>query len=174
MRIINFGQVVDLEDGRIGMGFQFTIVLPDGTRVAISTDEATIQQLTEIVTGGIVDEGVAPPPPEYGYDESPAHFTVQGEEPGNGEGVMGQIAEEPYEEQVGRGMVGGLGSPPVAPQPQPPQPRQPMIDEDGFARPPTAKTVPADEMGYPITAAQSQMPTQEELIEEEEDPGESV
>jgi hypothetical protein len=172
MRIINFGQVVDLEDGTIGMGFQMTVLLPDGTRISIATDEHTIQQLTEIVVGGVEDVVVPPPAPERIYEEGPA-FEAADVGGGNGGPVMGQIDEEDYEEQVMRGMVGGLGSPPRAPQPAQAQPRPPMIDEDGFMRTPVAKTVPTDEMGYPIVA-QQQGPTQEELIEEEEDPGESV
>lgn len=173
MRIINFGQVVDLEDGTIGMGFQFTVALRDGTRVSVSTDESTIQQLTEIITGGLVDEGAVMAEQQMEPYIGPEAMD-EALSSGNGGGVMGQIAEEEYDYEEQRGFqVGGLGSPPVTQQPTP-QPRQPMIDEDGFMRTPAAKTVPADEMGYPVTAAQAQMPTQEELIEEEEDPGESV
>jgi len=168
MKIINFGQVVDLENGTVDLGYQLTVLMPSGQRISVSTNEETVRQLTEIVIGATI------PAEEMELVEEQPAAAIFGPGPDNGENVMGQIAEEEYEEQVMRGMVGGLGSPPTAQKPAKPRARQPLIDEDGFMRPPPAKTVQQDEMGYPVVSASRNMPTQEDLIEDEEDPGESV
>jgi hypothetical protein len=176
MKIVNFGQVVDLEGGTVGLGYQFTVLLPNGERISVATDEGTVRQLTEIVTGGVIQPGemeLEEESPISGSDMREGLMSVFGPGPGNGEGVMGVIAEEEYEDRPITKEVGGLGSAPSVPV-RAPQKRQPLVDEDGFMRPPPAKTVPKDEMGYPIVSAGQGVPVQEDLIDEEKDPGESV
>lgn len=202
MRIVNFGQVVDLEHGG-GFAHQFTIALDSGERLSIITDEETVQQLIEVTmmmepaerpghlrvvgeppardnamsqrlrqmlqesNGG--DVMVAPSVTmEEEYHTDPGELAAY-EPPEDDElppqPVMGKVAEVPVRGVPTGIRPGGLG------QPSPPVKRQPMIDEDGFMVRPPAKTVPTDEMGYPITSASRQEP-EPEL--EEEDVGEQV
>jgi hypothetical protein len=184
MRIVNFGQVIDLEHGG-GFAHQFTVALDSGERLSIITDEDTVQQLIEIAM-------VMPP-----SEEVPRHLRVVEPDPGHvmtrrvqqmmeevadevsddpGElaayepteaPVMGKVAEAPVQ-GIPRGIhPGGLG------QPKPPVKRQPMIDEDGFMVRPPSKTVPTDEMGYPIISG-GRREQDEEDEQEVEDIGESI
>ena len=50
MRIVNFGQIIDLEEGR-RIAHQITVELDTGVRQQIQTDERTVQQLLDVVTG---------------------------------------------------------------------------------------------------------------------------
>lgn len=193
MRIVNFGQVVDLEHGG-GFAHQFTVMLDSGERLSIITDEDTVQQLIEIVAA--VPQEMPEPDPrnelarhlrsvheQYGDQELRVVPSVQvaaeesapdpgeladyeppDEEPAS-QPVMGVVSEAPVRNVPTGIQPGGLG------QPKPPVRRQPMIDQDGFMVAPTAKTVPTDEMGYPITSMSRMEPDPED---DEEDVGEQV
>lgn len=163
MMIVNFGQVVDLEHGS-GFVNQFTVVMPNGLRVSIMTNEETIQQLMDLAGGiepeeevirggnGAAEETWAipstvpePPPTEPGGEEFGGGYDP-GEEDDDG-GVIGAMVDQRVASQVA---AGGLGSPGSS-RPKPAKPR-PMVDGDGFFMAPKGKTVPKDEMGYPIVS----------------------
>ena len=55
MRIINFGQMVDLEDG-MRVAHQITVESPSGQRHQVLTDEQTVEQLVDIAIGGGRDQ----------------------------------------------------------------------------------------------------------------------
>jgi hypothetical protein len=197
MRIVNFGQVVDLEHGG-GFAHQFTVALDSGERLSIITDEETVQQLIEITMmmapeekpshlrvvdspdpanvmtqrmrqameeAGESDVMVAPGVEVMEHDPGElAAYEPPGEVP-ESQPVMGKVADVPIR-GVPRGVQpGGLG------QPSPPVKRRPNIDADGFMITPPPRTVPTDEMGYPITAASRQEPDPEP---EDEDVGEQI
>ena len=193
MLIVNFGQVVDLEHGT-GFTSQFTVLMPDGTRVLVRTDEDTIQQLTALAAGLVPEEveeggGNSHPAaryPEVEFVEPRPHLQAVPDEPEGVEfggdydpgeeaeapsgGVMGTIAEQRV---ATHHAPGGLGSP--APQAVPRQPQQakprPNIDGDGYLVPPRAKTVPANEMGYPVVA---QRGAAGPAIEDDDDDGTQI
>lgn len=173
MKIVNFGQVVDLEHGT-QIAHQFTVEIAPGHRVQVQTDERTVQQLVEALTGnGAPRPVVAPqrrtlgemlaqeaPSPEvedegeydasdvFGGDYDPGELaavaagSIAQEPEYEPEAVMGTMAEEPV--AAPQAPQGGLG------QKQQRPPRRPQIDGDGFFMPVKARTVPKDEMGYPI------------------------
>lgn len=169
MRIVSIGQVVDLENGG-QLTHQFTVEF-HGHRVAISTDEQTVQQLIEAATGerqlakrdpfeggsevkhfepGEERYRQEPPPVDPGMDEEMAAIfggDTDDTEPPKEEVVMGVVAEEPVPARQESGGL-GTGRPVNIPSP-PPRPR---VDKDGFVLPVTARTVDMDEMGYPVTA----------------------
>jgi hypothetical protein len=170
MRIVNFGQVVDLDRGGVDLSNQITVELADGRRASVVTDESTIQQLIQLATGVLSQPIHAPRSSgfpngtevksfdgvnlqqelERGSDMSEDDLaTIFG---GNGEGdpgelhvepepVMGRIAEEKLVEAPA---LKGMGSGTAAPV------RRPMVDKDGFAIPISSRTVEQDEMGYPV------------------------
>jgi len=160
MRIVSFGQVVDLERGG-RFTHQFTIEL-DGQKIPITTDEHTLEQLLQLAAGlaqprfphGAETKHFEPnqeqfrqePPPPSEQDEELAAI-FGGEETEQPEGVMGVVAEEPAPQPQSPGGL-GTGRPVNIPSP-PPRPR---VDKDGFVLPVTARTVEMDEMGYPVVA----------------------
>ena len=168
------------------------MALDSGERLSIITDEDTVQQLIEISMMMAAQErpshlrAVPEPPPRktlremVGDDgaypggdpgelaafepldeEDVAHIGVRQDSAP----VMGKVFDVPVKNVPTGIQPGGLG------QPKPPVKRHPMIDQDGFMVAPTAKTVPTDEMGYPITQMSRQEPDPEV---EEEDVGEQV
>lgn len=188
MRIVSFGQVVDVDKGG-AFSHQFTIEAAGGERFTVETDELTIQRLIEIYTGAARGNGQPKDPGEARYqqwraqmesqsvhdqipvgigelpDEEPEGVEFGGDyDPGEvansaasqiiedtTESVMGAIAEVPAETPPASR---GLGqSPPV------PIRRQPPVDKDGFVMPVKARTVPKDEMGYPIVSKSRRAPS---------------
>ena len=144
MRIVNFGQIIDLEGGR-RIAHQITVELDTGLRRQIQTDEATVQQLLDTITE--VDVAPFPPPDVMGRDEGQVFggdydgedYAAENDDVGEvgvyvPESVMGVVANEPITSVPPA--PSGLGHPPV--------------DSDGYYLQPKAKTVPKDEMGYPI------------------------
>lgn len=191
MRIVNFGQVVDLENGQ-GMINQFTVLLDDGERVSIVTDADTLHQLVELATLVGVPQpeqtghGYTVPPQEpiadnmEGFEEPPERYGLYGDEEDPGESydagdglsreaepVMGTVAEE-YHTAPPEAVksVQGLGD--VGHKLGKKKKRGPIIDEDGFMVTPPAKTVSADEKGYPIVPG-SGAPQEDQEEEQDED-----
>lgn len=195
MRIVNFGQVVDLEHGT-QIAHQFTVMLPSGQRVQVRTDEETVQQLVAALTGN----GVEPPQPTrsktlgeilaeetqepsqiepdsfdagdvFGGDYDPGELAANAasslvEQDYEPEPVMGTMAEEPVMPQAAP--TGGLGQP----APKPRQQRQQRVDSDGFVLPTRSRTVPKDEMGYPIVSQRA--PQQTLPIDDGEEDGQQI
>ena len=126
MKIINFGQIVDLEHGT-QISHQMTVELPDGNRTQVRIHEDTVQQLVDAVTG-------AEEKPQYRVPErDPAEVfppeSLEERDPGEvnfDEGVFGVMEEEEVED-VGE-PVPGLGQGPKV----------------------RARSVAKDELGYPI------------------------
>lgn len=183
--IVNFGQVVDLERGG-EIGYQFTVVDEGGARISIPTDEETVRQLMRVTRPeprslqsggnnrpqhqmsideeafrrevarieGELDEGDPAFEPDlsdegevFGGDYNPDNIAAQAaaslaSEP---EPVMGAIAEQPVRPPP---QASGLGQGPRV-----------RVDADGFAMPPTARTVPMDEKGYPIVPGVANQPS---------------
>lgn len=183
--IVNFGQVFDLEnEGHLS--FQFTVMDESGARIPIATDENTIRQLMRaalqhesppVRRGGnnhpqphqmsideeafrqemariegelgdgdpafepdVTDEGEV-----FGGDYNPESIAAQAAASlAEAEPVMGAVAEQPVRPPS---QASGLGQGPRV-----------RVDADGFALPPTARTVPKDEMGYPIVSGNVQQP----------------
>jgi hypothetical protein len=199
MKIVNFGQVVDLEHGT-QIAHQFTVMLPTGQRLQVRTDEGTVQQLVEALTGNgaapqpsaqprtlgemLEQEAAATPQIEAEDDFDDAGEVFGGDyDPGElAAAAAGGIAEEPdYEPEAVMGTVssepamapatpqGGLGQPQ---QPKRP-PKRPHIDKDGFFMPVKSRTVPKDEMGYPIVK-QRAAPPQTVPDDDGEDDGQQI
>jgi hypothetical protein len=177
MRIVNFGQMIDVQTRQ--MAHQIVVETVDGRQHVITTDEATVSQLIAVMTNNVqaaqvqsmptraeqvanevaarlqadADYGNYPETEESEFEDGAEIFGGE-DDPGEvSEPVMGVIAEDRIAEMPEA--VGGLGQP--RPQnraqlevTQPPQPRRILTDKDGFALPVRAKTVPKDEMGYPI------------------------
>jgi hypothetical protein len=200
MRIVNFGQMIDVQSRR--MAHQIVVETADGRQHIVPTDEGTVTQLIAIMTNAPQQEARPAPAadpglvaglqrqvemrrsdPEYaaalqdsedGFWEQMREGAAPNEEPEFDEGaeifggeedpgeasepVMGVIAEDRIADAPEP--VGGLGQPPPRAQLQtttPPRPRV-LTDKDGFAMPVRAKTVPKDEMGYPIVQKRAQAP----------------
>lgn len=145
MRIVNFGQVMDVENR--SMVYQFTVELSSGDRTDILTDEDTVQQLVNAMTGVSRDTQALPAVTEEveSLEETGDYEHTFGGD--LGEMVYEDVLEslEYAEESVPepRGALGQV------------TPKRPPVDSDGFYRPPTAKTVPKDDMGYPIVPQSS-------------------
>lgn len=201
MRIVNFGQLIDVQSRQ--MAHQLVVETSDGHQHVIATDEGTVAQLVAVMTNapkpaprpapaadpelvaglqrqvemrradpeyaaalqdsedGFWEQmkggGEAPEEPEF--DEGAEIFGGE-EDPGEvaSEPVMGVIAEDRIADTPDQ--VGGLGQPAPRAQLQTTSPPRPRIltDKDGFAVPVRSKTVPKDEMGYPIVKRQAQAP----------------
>lgn len=147
MRIVNFGQIIDLEGGK-RIAHQITVELDTGLRRQVQTDEGTVQQLLDIITEKDEQQSFSPQPPDDmepdegqifggGYAAEDYDAVESGEYVP--ESVMGVMADEPAASVPVT--PGGLGHPPV--------------DTDGYYLPPKAKTVPKDEMGYPVVQRQA-------------------
>jgi hypothetical protein len=147
---------------------QLTVELPDGRLAAVPTTEETVQALMNLHAGLPMETEVFPPSVPENVEVDPnlvAEYMPDEEEeqidPGeiNTDTVMGTLAEAPASQPVGVPAIG-------QPQPQP-QPR-PHVDSDGFALPPKAKTVPMNEMGYPIVQRKKSQPQQRQLVADED------
>lgn len=172
--IVNFGQVIDLErNGQFA--YQFTVMDSAGKRVPIATNEETIRQLMQtcLQPGAATSGGNSHPQAQAARERfaeaaSRVEDHLEDYEQDVGEVFGGDyypedvaasaaaaLADEPVQEPV----MGVVASQPVQPQQragglgQGPRVR---VDSDGFALPPTARTVPADEMGYPIVPGRPQ------------------
>ena len=178
MRIINFGQMVDLEHGT-KLEHQIMVEMPSGQRFQIVTDEGTVQQLADVLVEDgdhklakqktledILEKGVDPD--AEGLNEEPYSGTQSdfgGDyDPGElaridgiytPDAVMGALVEEPVLED--KPVRGGLGQ--SRERKKPPLSHKPLLDSDGFYLPPPSRTVPKDEMGYPIVPRRVQPPT---------------
>ncbi len=160
MRIVNFGQIIDLDGGR-RIAHQITVELETGRRQQIQTDEGTVQQLLDAIT----DDDALPFPARVApddEDQDSGEVLVDGdmEVPGTAdwvgsESVMGVMADERVDELPAR--LGGLGHPPM----------------DGYVYPPKLKTVPKDEMGYPIVQSRSRA-APDNAEDDEEDDGDQI
>lgn len=171
MKIVNFGQIVNLERG-VTLAHQLTVELPSGRRQQVLTDEVTVQQLLDFVSDvGNAPRSVEQKTPDsmlerdialdaeglgeeayddgstFGGDYDPGE--VRGSEAFPREVSMGVLAESPVRSDTAP--RGGIGQP--SPTPRPP------VDSEGFYLPPPARTVPKDELGYPIVQQRARPPT---------------
>lgn len=128
MRIVNFGQLVAVSDDGPAIQHQFTLQLPSGELHSVLTDESTIAQLVDMVS--VASEHLPEPEPQIEHDPGEVNVSM------DPEAVMGVLATEPASEELSGS---GLG-----------QPKRPPVDSDGFYMAPKARTVPKDELGYPI------------------------
>jgi hypothetical protein len=161
MKIINFGQVVSLEHGT-QLTFQLTVDLPSGRRIQVKTDEGTVDQLMDALLGNggqhphverktadqmlkndiaidselLAEESYSGSVDDFGGDYDPGELINVERSP---DAVMGALSEIPVVRDSS--VRGGLGQP---------KRRDPQIDSDGFLLPVRSRTVPKDEMGYPI------------------------
>lgn len=173
MRIINFGQMIDVETRQLA--HQIVVETVDGRQHVVTTDEATVSQLIAAMSNNVQAAQVQSMPTQvasideeafnrYLPDEEPefeegAEIFGGEEDPGETgrEPVMGVIAEDRIAEVE---EPGGLGQP--APKRSPaqlevtPPPKPVRTDADGFVMPVHSRTVPKDEMGYPIVQQKGQ------------------
>lgn len=145
MKIINFGQIVDLEHGT-QISHQMTVEVPSGNRVQVRIYEDTVQQLVDAVTGSEETE-LQHTEPDQGLYELPDEVDP-GEVQFSGESVFGAVGEEAVENA--NTPVPGLGN---APKPR-------------------ARSVAKDELGYPIV--QNTRGVMDLLEEEEEGDGTQI
>ena len=162
MKIISIGQVVNVEHAT-ELAHQFTLELPSGQRVQVGTNADTVKQLLDAVLGSelpkpasvhktlneLLEQDIASDEEELAEEAYAGDF-FGGDDPGEFIGdrdvVMGTLSEMPVVEDV---PLGGLGQPRKHKNKPPPR-RRPPVDSEGFYLPPPAKTVPKDELGYPI------------------------
>jgi hypothetical protein len=144
MRIINFGQVVDLEHGT-RITHQLTVETEPGIRLQVITDEGTVQQLVDALVG-VEESPIQHEIPEAALEQSAGDVfggeydpgeLVSLDTPSDQESVMGALTAEHVTFQRA---PGGIGQPA----------KRLPVDGDGFYLPVKAKTVPKDEMGYPV------------------------
>lgn len=175
MRIANFGQMLDVRTR--SFQHQMLVITDDGRQHVIATDEDTVQQLIQAMTNSGHTMPASEPPeisvnreaflreePSYhlpqepeGEDELVADIFGGDVDPGEQapEPVMGVIAEDRIADVPAEPRGLGSRQPPKA---APPPTRPPRVDADGFALPVPARTVPKDEMGYPIVAKNRNAP----------------
>jgi hypothetical protein len=129
----------------------FEVELDGGRTAVVTTTEETLQQLIQLAAGlspGAAKE--APqraPEPEYSDEEVP-EAVFGGDDPGEmmgEESLMGRISDEDSPQDV-TAVAGEILARLEAPKPA----RRANVDADGFFKPPPARTVEKDEMGYPI------------------------
>jgi len=145
MRIVRFGQMLDLRNGGEFVS-SFEVEVEGGRTAVVTTTEETLQQLIRLAAGlgQTLEEALQHvSEPEYGDEEIP-EAVFGGDDPGEmlggEESPMGRISdEEVMKERVVVGVI--EAAKPV---------RRPHVDADGFFKPPSARTVETDEMGYPI------------------------
>jgi hypothetical protein len=153
MRIINFGQMVSLEHGT-QIAHQITVELPSGQRHQVLTDDSTVQQLVDLISGGTEQARTVP-----------QHKTLEevlDQESDVGDMFGGDLdpgelrdLDESHEPEVVMGALSGMSPVYETPsgglgRPQQREAKRLPVDSDGFLVPVRAKTVPRDEMGYPI------------------------
>lgn len=178
MRILSFGQMMNL-DGGLAFTHQMVVELPTGERRVINTDEGTVQQLIAIMAG--LPDGV----PVMAAPDAPVQQMPVRREQVDPDLAVAPDPEE-YEEGVDvfggdPGEVGRLvdaDSPPVPdiggigfaqPQQQLQVVNPPRVLPNGKVVAPRAKTVPKDEMGYPIVPKRQASRPQQSAFSEEED-----
>jgi len=178
MQIVNFGEMVDVAQRRIT--HQLLIRTADGQQHSVTTDERTVQQLLQILTGGggeerpvgteVMADSPYPLPPSTGElsgvelrrndpeEDDLAEIFGGDVDPGEQapEPVMGVIAEDRVADVPDEPR--GLGARRAPPEERPPAPRPVRVDADGFALPIPSRTVPKDEMGYPIVTKNKNVP----------------
>jgi hypothetical protein len=169
MKIVSFGQQV-LLDAEMTVINQITVELQDGRQVSVPAAEETVQALMKLHAGIPLDKEVIPPavpdnvtidPSVFENYSSDEMYDEEDEEidPGEiGDAVMGVLAEEPMSQPAG--IPKAIGQPQTR--------AQPRVDADGFMLAPKARTVPKDEMGYPIVQRKQQVPKQRQLIADED------
>lgn len=135
MRIVNFGQVMNVEDG-FKMSYQFTIELPTGERADVLTNEETVQQLVDVMTGrgtlsqpALEPQGSATRPDADEYD-----YTFGGD--------VGELSIE-------KAPVAFDTEPPYFEEAVP-EPKSSLGQVKKVPGQTKARTVPKDEMGYPM------------------------
>jgi hypothetical protein len=170
MRIINIGQVVNVEHGA-EIIHQITVEVPSGKRVQVYTDENTAKQLldalldseptkpvhTQKTLNELLASDIALDEEELAEEAYAGDF-FGGVDPGelnaNRDVVMGALSEVPVVEDAPRGGLGQFK------KHESKTPRRPtFVDSDGFLLPIKAKTVPKDEMGYPIVQRREVIPS---------------
>jgi hypothetical protein len=164
MRIVSFGQQVMLDDQMTVIN-QITVELPDGRQVSVPASEETVQSLMKLHAGVPVETEVYVPQPANYVNLDQETFQEEDEEgvdPGEigAEAVMGRLSEVP----AATSPVGAIGQVRQAPRPS--------VDADGFMIAPKARTVPKDELGYPIVQKRSAPPQQRQLAVD--DDGEQI
>jgi hypothetical protein len=161
MKIMGFGQMVNVSAQK--MVHQLVVMSADGQQHVVDTDEATVKQLAAVMANMPPQSYQGPQQsepvlaPEYQEPESGLEAEVFGDEVDPGEAssepVMGVIAEDRIADVPDEPT--GLGQPRPAPRKEVPKPRRVVTDKDGFVLPVPSKTVPKDEMGYPLVAKKS-------------------
>lgn len=166
MRIVSFGQQVML-DAQMTVINQITVELPDGRHVSVPASEETVQSLMKLHAGIPVETEVFADVHQPGNTAEMSYYEEGDEAPDPGEisadAVMGTLSEAPVASPMRP--VGAIGQVQRAPSPQP------RVDADGFMVAPRAKTVPKDEMGYPIVQRKA-APQQQQLVQD--DDGEQI
>ena len=142
MKIVGFGQLYVIETGQmVGQ-----IVVEHGqTQISLTISDEDLQQLTQLLsessgpaTSGFSQE-VQPefPPPRYEVSEPQFMGTFPRQDISVGPEIGEMVDRE---------------SPQFAEVPTNPRPVRPIVDSEGWARPPMARTIQKDEMGYPIVS----------------------
>lgn len=140
MKIVGFGQLFVVETGQmVGQ-----LVIEHGqAQVSITISEEDLQQITQLMNGEPEPEMSAfqalhqpldPPPPAY--QATPPQYV--GQFPGPAP-MLPVLPRAPLQYEDGP-LIGELAQ----------EPAPPIIDSEGFARAPMARTIQQDEMGYPI------------------------
>jgi len=152
MRIVSFGQVVDLEHG-VQLTNQLTLELSDGRRAVVTTNDETVQQLIGLASGTTRKNQFLEPTPRAPEPEEDVQVPMEEAELAGifgGEDDPGEMRAEPPEApRIAESPtppstpMGGLGTGPAVPV-------RPRVDKDGFLLPVHARTVEKDEMGYPV------------------------
>lgn len=191
MRIVSFGQMVNIERGG-SFTHQFTLEAEDGSQHNVETDEGTIGRLIEIYTG--VSRG-APKPAQQPVQAAPSNGESQyrqwktqmessspsdsdsseyedGADLFGGDYDPGEVANEAVSRIVDDTMSAVMGAVAELPVQSPPASRglgsspavpirakQPRVDKDGFVLPVQSRTVPKDELGYPIVSNNRRSPS---------------
>jgi len=173
VRIVRVGQMMNLR-GRHQLVSSFEVELYDGRVEVVTTTEETLQQLIRLASGlsatedELKEESVEPEEPTelpdsvFGGDVDPGEIVGS---------LMGEVADDEVDlETALRDHAAGVMEVVAerAPVRPPARPRG-HVDADGFFRPPPARTVEKDEMGYPIVAGSRATP-----VTVEEDDGDQI
>lgn len=158
MRIISFGQSI-MADRLTEVQHHITVQFDNGMQSVVPVMEETVRVLIELKNSFGSEEGIRHDdrvsPAQMGGPEAeldgPAGIEFEapideGEYAPISEPIMGVMAETPI--GISSSRTGGLGQP--RSRPRPIVSRDPLIGSDGFQITPRARTVPKNEMGYPI------------------------
>ena len=156
MKIISFGQVVNLEQGS-NFTHQFTVRLDNEEQVDIVTDEDTIAQLVTLIDRSphIIQGGstIGTTRRDSKVDNDMGRSGWENTYATHNDGISGVATQAPIlgvmdQESITTFTVPspGIGSgKPV---------RVPRIDKDGFALPIQSRTVEMNSAGYPVISGQ--------------------